>query len=135
MSTESNRRPKTLFIAAVVVFQLLLPVRYYASDDAFDERFAWRMFSPIRVVNCDVRWTEGVLRTRVEVAKDVHFVWISLMKRARTGVFGAYAKRRCERLRAAGRMPRVYVDLVCHHPDGTPRRPIPPDRDLCGGVP
>ncbi len=132
---EGGRRRKTIFIAAVVVFQLLLPVRYYASDDAFDERFAWRMFSPIRVVKCEAKWTEGAARSRVIVSRDVPFIWTTLMKRARLDVFAGYAKHRCEKLEAGGDVAQVYVDLVCHHPDGEPRRPIPPDHNLCGGLP
>ncbi len=130
-----DRRWKSLLIAAVVVFQLLLPVRYYANDDEFDERFSWRMFSPIRVVRCDVRWTEGAAKRPVKVSADVHFVWTSLMKRARMDVFEGYAKRRCEKLATAKQPQQVYVDLACHHPDGKVRRPIPPGHNLCKGMP
>ncbi|MBW2464764.1 MAG: hypothetical protein JRH11_24155, partial [Deltaproteobacteria bacterium] len=42
-------RKKNTLIVAFLAFQLLLPLRYYMGSDEFDERFAWRMFSPIRM--------------------------------------------------------------------------------------
>jgi len=48
MSTWQGR-----FIAVFVIAQLLLPLHYYlARKDPHDERFAWRMFSPMRMARC-----------------------------------------------------------------------------------
>ncbi len=122
---------RSLFIGAMLVFQLGLPLRYYLSDDTFDERFAWRMFSPIRVVRCEVRWTEGAARRPIKVGRDVHHVWYSLMKRARIGVVDAFAKRRCDALLEGGESsPEVYARITCRHPDG-PINPIDPETNRC----
>ena len=40
------------FIAVFIATQLVLPLRYYVlRDDEHDERFAWRMFSPMRMAS------------------------------------------------------------------------------------
>jgi hypothetical protein len=44
------------FIIAFLAVQLLLPLHYYlVRHDPHDERFAWRMFSPMRMADCAVR--------------------------------------------------------------------------------
>ena len=42
----SKSRLANIFIVAVIASQIWLPLSYYLGDDPFDERFAWRMFSP-----------------------------------------------------------------------------------------
>jgi formate dehydrogenase major subunit len=125
----------SVFIAGVVLFQLLLPLRYYVGTDDFDERFSWRMFSPIRVTACQVRWTEGAQRSPIRVTADIHHVWYQLMKRARLDIVARYAQRRCAQRIAAGASAMVYLDLTCSHPDGEVRRPVPGDHNLCEGMP
>ncbi len=68
----------------------------------------------------------------MNVSADVHQVWYSLMKRARSGVVEGYAKRRCELLRARGdAVPEVYVQVRCQHPDGEVRDVFPPAKNWC----
>lgn len=118
-------------IAAVLVFQILLPLRYYVGDDLFDERFSWRMFSPIRMVDCEVDWFEGSNRAPVDVESELHMVWRNLMGRARLDVVNGYADSRCERMRATEPEPELYAQIACAHPDGQTRFPVPPDANLC----
>ncbi len=125
---SGRKRFANVFIAAVVAMQVLLPLRYYVSDDEFDERFSWRMFSPIRMIDCSVSWATGPERTPVDARDHVHDVWISLMKRARVDVVEGFARFLCQR---QGGNAQVYVDLTCPHPDGQARRPIPADLNLC----
>jgi hypothetical protein len=43
-----------------VVSQPLLPLHYcMANRDDHDERFAWRMFSPMRMTRCEVNKSQG----------------------------------------------------------------------------
>jgi ferredoxin len=125
---EGRRRGVvSLFIAAVVLSQLLLPATYYVGDDAYDERFAWRMFSPIRVTPCQYRWFEGAER-RPFRPDDVQAVWRSLMRRGRLDVVHGYARRRCE---AIGPGARIAVELTCYGPGDRVDPVLKADQNLC----
>jgi hypothetical protein len=106
---------KSAFIVAWLAVQIALPLRYYLRDDAFDERFAWRMFSPVRPLGCQVAFydeTGGAPRP-VELSSRIHAVWISLLQRARPSVVEAFARSYC-----AERPGTVLrVDLTCSTPD------------------
>ena len=47
-------------IVAVVLAQLLIPLTYYSHRDPHDERFAWRMFSPMRMLGSDFELSDGI---------------------------------------------------------------------------
>ncbi|MFZ4735706.1 MAG: hypothetical protein ACOYM9_07165 [Bradymonadia bacterium] len=147
--------PRTLFIIAWIGIQLAVPAAYYLGEDRFDERFAWRMFSPVRLSECRVRFidrTDGG-EAQVRHGADVHEVWGNLFSRARVSVIEGYADRWCARRRDAGAsQPALHVDLVCVNPDrlsdpecagtnGEPApgacrlRPLPLERNLCAEAP
>jgi Vitamin K-dependent gamma-carboxylase len=140
---ETRRRPmddarvgsrwKSGFIAAYLLLQVLLPLRYYLRDDTFDERFAWRMFSPERMVECKVEITQqsrGV-RSVVQPRRELAEAWVGLMERARGAVIDAYAAHRCAQLAATDAAPAVYVSLSCAHPAGVLTGGFDPQRNLC----
>ncbi len=84
------------FIAAFVLVQLLLPLLYYvARQDEHDERFAWRMFSPTRMTQCDVRFTAD----GAAVVPDRWFAqaWSQTAARGRRGVVEAMAAHLCKK--------------------------------------
>jgi hypothetical protein len=117
---------RSAFIVVWIGLQTALPLSYYVGDDAFDERFAWRMFSPVRMVTCQTRFIDATdgLQTTVRAAADVHEVWASLLTRARWDVIAGYARRYCGQRRAAGVVrPVLRVDVVCGNPD-TLNRPL-----------
>lgn len=124
---------RNAFIVLFLLVQVLLPLRYYVRDDLFDERFAWRMFSPIRVTDCTVGWTEG--RDGGEEPLDLDALlpqpWIGLMRRARMDVVEGFGRHRCALLRAEAEAPVLRVDVACSHPDGAVRHPIDPAENLC----
>ena len=123
------------FIVAYLAFQIGLPLSYYfARDNPFDERFAWRMFSPVRVSECSVRlWEQlGSARASVDPSRELGPAWVGLMQRARVAVIERYAVQRCARLRAQVSRPELYVELQCQGADGGTFRPIDPTRNLCG---
>jgi hypothetical protein len=127
---------KNIFIIAYLAMQILLPLRYYVGDDLFDERFSWRMFSPIRMVQCQVAWSEerhGV-NVPIQLREEVGVAWIGLMKRARVGVIDGFAKARCAEMRRQNPEPVVHVDIQCMHPDGEMRRPVELTENLCETV-
>ncbi len=111
------QRPANLFIIAFLAVQIGLPAAYYVGDDPFDERFAWRMFSPVRLARCTVEAFDGSAGqlTPIALSRELHVVWINLLKRARPGVIDAVAERLCEN------RSDVRMRLSCTPPDSVLR--------------
>jgi hypothetical protein len=121
--TEPDRRRRRLtnvFIAAFLAFQVAVPLRYYLGDRDYDERFSWRMFSTLRLRDCDVRVSETVLDGNVSreqpvaIERDVQVAWVRLLERMRRTVVDKYLRRRCER----EHVERVEYVLTCKDTDG-----------------
>lgn len=82
---------------AIVIVQALVPLRYYFGDDAYDERFSWRMFSAIRMHECDLSATEmasGAERP-VRLMQTIHAGWVTTLRRNREAVMTRYLRWRC----------------------------------------
>lgn len=82
------------FILFVIALQLVLPLHYYAGRrDPHDERFAWRMFSPMRMAQCtsDMR-VDG---KKLELGGLYHEAWIEITKRGRYVVLEKMAAQQC----------------------------------------
>ena len=81
-------------ILVVVVSQLLIPLHYYtARRDRHDERFAWRMFSPIRMTSCSIRATLDGAPLVLE--REFHEAWLALARRGRAVVIEEMGARLC----------------------------------------
>lgn len=106
---------KTVLITAFLALNVAAPLSYYFGDDAYDERFAWRMFSPVRLAKCSVELSDGA--TVIRPNRKTHQVWINLMRRARRSIFEGYARQYCAAEKAAGRTPQLFVKLRCDAPD------------------
>lgn len=82
------------FILAFLAIQLLLPLHYYVlRHDPHDERFAWRMFSPMRMTQCSVRFS--VDKQPVQLTTKFHEAWIEVAKRGRYVVLEQMAQKLC----------------------------------------
>lgn len=103
------------FVAVVVASQLVIPLRYYlASRDPHDERFAWRMFSPMRMAQCA---PEVTLDDKpFALGTEFHAAWIELAKRGRFRVLEQIGARLCERHPGSA----VVVKLRCKYIDRDP---------------
>jgi len=103
-------------IIIVIAGQLLIPLHYYTvRRDAHDERFAWRMFSPIRQTECTIRATlDGA---PLALKGEFHETWISIARRPRFVVVEALGARLCEKY---GRKPVVFY-LDCKYIGQPPR--------------
>ena len=135
-STDGQPRPNRAlcngFIALFVLFQLAMPLRYYLLGGGTDERFSWRMFSTIRMQDCEVKVhdlvvTDGRLRPRkVELRKMLHGAWVNVLERYRPRAVDKFLRRRCEQpgVKAAryrreckdtdgDRRPPLEVELEC----------------------
>ncbi len=100
------------FIVAFVLVQLLLPLHYYwARRDPHDERFAWRMFSPMRMAKC----TPKVAIDSQPFALDgaFHEAWLELAGRGRFVVVEAMAARLCAQHPGSS----VTISLDCTYLD------------------
>jgi hypothetical protein len=104
-------------IATVIAAQLLIPLHYYVlRRDPHDERFAWRMFSPMRMTTCTPRF----VRDGAPVALDREFQrgWVTLAERGRLSVIEAMAAALCARKPGVA----IVVTVACEQlgePAGT----------------
>ena len=100
------------FIVAFLAIQLLLPLRYYiAHRDPHDERFAWRMFSPMRTAQCQPSITlDGA---PVNLGTTFHEAWVEIAKRGRFAVLEKMGAQLCEK--NPGK--KVVVTLSCSYLD------------------
>ncbi len=82
------------FIIAFLLVQLLLPLHYYVlRRDPHDERFAWRMFSPMRMAECQVVFS--VDKKPVELGNKFHEAWLNVAERGRAVVIEEMAHKLC----------------------------------------
>ena len=84
------------FIALYLLVQLTLPLHYYLlRRDDHDERFAWRMFSPMRMLTCEVAISVG--DQPVVLRREFHDAWVEIAERGRRGVVSAMGAHLCKR--------------------------------------
>jgi hypothetical protein len=100
------------FIAVFLLAQLLIPLHYYAGrKDPHDERFAWRMFSPMRLARCAPMITIDDKPLQIET--EFHFAWIKITQRGRFGVLEAMGARLCAKHPGS----EVRVSVRCTYVD------------------
>jgi hypothetical protein len=113
-----------MLIANFLAIQLLAPLHYYlARDDKNDERFAWRMFSPTRGLECDVDF--AVDGRDIGKGKPFHEAWWTIASRGRLVVIEAMGRRLCDDHDGK----TVSVEVTCTRIDGT--HDVIRERDLC----
>ena len=119
MSEGRQRRLANLFILAFLAYQVGMPLRYYLGDRGYDERFSWRMFSTLRMQECEMQVTEATASNPafqdVHVRGDIQVAWVSLLERVRKPVVEKYLQRRCERQGVA----KVAYTRLCKDTDGS----------------
>jgi hypothetical protein len=95
-------------ILVVLATQLVLPLHYYVvRRDPHDERFAWRMFSPMRMTKCVPTFT--VDGKPVALGSEFHEAWVEIAKRGRFVVIEEMGARLCEKHPGAA----VHVVVEC----------------------
>ena len=88
-----------------------LPLHYYvARRDPHDERFAWRMFSPMRMTKCTARRSPSTSSPSSSDAK-FHEAWLEIAQRGRFVVIEAMAREAVQRepRQARRRVARLHV--------------------------
>lgn len=100
----------------LVAFQVLVPASYYVRGERSDERFAWRMFSAVRVERCKVRasvFDAGGERERIELEHTLHSGWITGLERGRKRVIERFLSRLCtDRASQESELKRSCEDAV-----------------------
>jgi hypothetical protein len=130
VSTRTKVWPwPSVFIAGFLLMQIALPIEYYGCrQDRYDERFAWRMFSPERMTRCVPVFTKGAHKTRIILGSEFHQAWQETAKRGRIEVITRMAEALCERNPGEP----IQVQLRCVEIDGTEVQRLG-GWDMCGG--
>jgi len=103
------------FILAFLAIQLLAPLHYYLlRRDPHDERYAWRMFSPMRMARCDAQLS--IDGEQVALYSKFHEAWVEIAQRGRFTVIEEMAAKLCEDNKGK----RVEVSLDCTYIDRKP---------------
>jgi hypothetical protein len=104
------------FIAVFLLVQLLLPLHYYlARKDPHDERFAWRMFSPMRMSRCSP--TVMMNDKPVNLASEFHEAWLVIASRGRFSVLEAMGAKLCAKYPKSD----VRLSIECTYLDREPQ--------------
>lgn len=115
----SMRARTSILIHVFIAVQLLVPAYYYIGRrDKNDERFAWRMFSPVRMLRCKPVLRVGDDPAPVPLSSIFHEAWLTMASRGRLEVVTAMSKEVCAR--SPGKP--VSVELTCKAVDGSSRR-------------
>src|SRR4051812_1591244 len=95
-------------IALFLTLQLLLPLLYFTRKDPHDERFAWRMFSPMRMAQCVPGAT--IDDKPFNLAGEFHEAWLELAGRGRFSVIEAMGAKLCAE--HPGSDVRMWIDCT-----------------------
>jgi len=124
-------------VVTLLACAALAPLRYYLGDDPHDERFAWRMFSGVRLRQCQIRVVEtmrkdhpGPRQRLVDPGETVHPSFENLLRRVRRPVVDAFLEARCAR--SGGNVAEVRYANRCFSPGGSPL-PVVEVVKRCGG--
>lgn len=109
-----------LWLWLLVALQVAIPASYYLRADRDDERFAWRMFSAVRLRRCEVRAHDVKRgeRHQVELPRVLHASWIRSLERGRASVIERFLAARC----AAG-ADEAQLERSCREPSGAALAP------------
>ena len=114
------RRGISAFIAAFLLFQVATPLSYYLGDEPFEERFAWRMFSPLQLRPCEFSVVEQFGpgksdRRPISFESILESWWIDGLVRNRPRVVRAVLEHACD----LGDAESVHYEHRCAALDGT----------------
>lgn len=98
MAPVSTKR-SLAWLWLLVAIQIAIPASYYLRGrERDDERFAWRMFSGVRLKRCSVSVTRALAdgsSQPVALERTLHSSWINALKRGRTSVIERYLAKQC----------------------------------------
>ena len=117
---------RVLWLAGIALWAALMvavPLRYYLGDDLYDERFSWRMFSAVRVQECDLDAREVVSGSEraISLYEVLPAPWVSLLERNRPAVLRRFMAWRCASDAAPS---EVRLTHTCQDASGDPLPPL-----------
>ena len=126
----SDKTTANLVIGLVLAILVVTPLSYYTvRSDRYDERFAWRMFSSIRMARCKVAPVVGNPPRPVLLRKTFHEAWINIARRGRRSVIRPMVEKICEDNPGQP----VHMRLPCRHVEGKVTTELDGKADLCKG--
>jgi hypothetical protein len=131
-----SRSLANALIAAVLLYEIVMPLRYYLGGGGSDERFSWRMFSTVRMQKCSVVVDEtaeldGTKQLRpVDLHQALQIAWIGMLERNRPPVVDKLLQRRCEDKQVR----EAHYHRTCTDTDGTSLPPLEITRDCARGT-
>lgn len=117
------RRAVPIVGIAWILLHIAIPLRYYRDGaDVYDERFAWRMFSSVRVRQCALSAHElrHGSRRALALMEILPAPWVALLERNRPAVVDRFLEWRCDREGVT----RVELRNECRDATGDPLPPI-----------
>jgi hypothetical protein len=114
---RTSRAASNALIAAFLLFQVAMPLRYYLGGRGYDERFSWRMFSSVRMQRCDVRVRELAQdggESQVDLDRALQIAWIGMLERYRPQVVEQLLRTRC-----TSSVREVVFERACRDTDGS----------------
>lgn len=110
MAKPTPKHVANTVIGVVLAILVVSPLSYYTvRSDKYDERFAWRMFSSIRMVRCNVQYQVGP--SKIRLMRSFHEAWVNIARRGRRVVLD----RMTEKLCAEHPDTPVRMTLSCRH--------------------
>lgn len=90
-------RRTSIVIHVILAALLLTPLHYYLyNTDKRDERFAWRMFSPVRVESCGTQFFVGVDPKPIKTSSKFHNAWAGIAQRGWQQAISVMTQRLCD---------------------------------------
>ena len=126
------RKRVVRFVVVLLLLQLVVPLSYYLqTGDPYDERFAWRMFSAVRLHSCRTTANErvGESEREIQLSSTLHQAWVNHLSRNRRDVVLAFLEARCDEEGVR----EVSVRNECTAPDGEPIEPQVYRRECASG--
>ena len=97
--SAKSRKHSSLFIAAFVLLQFVIPLTYLVREDSSDDRFTWRSFTAIEAPSCETRVSlerpDG-RREAIDIQKTIHPDWLAYVQKGRRAVVEAFLQKQCE---------------------------------------
>ena len=112
------------FIGVFLLVQVATPISYYLGDEPFEERFAWRMFSPLQMRPCSFSVAlqfgpDLEDRRPISFPSIIEAWWIDGLERNRPRIVRAVLNHACD-LRDAE---SVHYEQTCVALDGVNEPP------------
>jgi hypothetical protein len=133
-STPSRRARATIsvFIVLWLAWQVAVPLSYYAGDNVDDERFSWRMFSGVWLLQKSCTASVSEVRSQsgaalpdiraISLERTLHSTWVNqLKKKNRPLVVEKVLRSRCE---SDASVTEVHYTRACSSAEDTRIPPV-----------